>query len=112
MNELTGSAVNVQAVESSHYQYGMVWLSVKHTAASTFPLRDAQSGHLERLAALLRVLALYCRHGTIIVTKSAESNSAASLKEDTVALEGSQKVVKQGFKMVLSEWRQPHSAAH
>lgn len=99
--ELACCALNVQPVEVSHYCYEEVWLSIQQIACATFRLRHIQWDHIRSLVSSICALSFDYHNGTITVTWTVECNSTDSARRDAIAEQDDQKVVIDGFRMIL-----------
>lgn len=71
-NEHTGSAVNQQLVELSHYCWKEVWMSLWKSADPKFPLGDKPNSHIRSLVASMSVLGFAYFNGMLTTRWSAE----------------------------------------
>lgn len=99
--DLSGSAAKLQLAQPSNYHYKEAWLGVELIADPTCSLFDLQSSLLMELVASMRALQFDNPNGINTVRSYAECSPAKSLTEDSVADEGGEKILKQGYKMII-----------
>lgn len=66
-----------------------------------FPLCDIQSSHVKNLVASARLLALDYRTWIITAMWFADLNPTGTYMKDAIAGKGGQRVVKEGFELIL-----------
>lgn len=97
-NELSSSSFNVQPTELSRYEEK--WLASSRLLID-FPSTKLRDQSSQSLVTRICVLAFAYRYGMITVTWFAECTASDSTMKDAVAVQGDQKILKQGFKTIL-----------